>query len=304
MIYTVTFNPSLDYIIQVKDFTVGTINKTHYEKILPGGKGINVSIVLSNLGHDSTALGFMAGFTGKEIENRLKNYGCCTDFIHVEKGLSRINVKMKSNEETEINGQGPNITEENIEELYRKLDNIKDGDILVISGSIPSFLPDDIYERIMQRQAEKNVKIVVDATNNLLLKVLKYHPFLIKPNHHELGELFNVTLTTQEKVIPYAKKLQEMGAINVLVSMAGKGAVLIDEHGEVHHSKAPKGTVINSVGAGDSMVAGFISGYLESNKDYAQAFIKGICCGSASAFSENLATKKEVEELFHSLNQK
>lgn len=303
MIYTVTFNPSLDYIIQVKDFTVGTINKTHYEKILPGGKGINVSIVLSNLGHDSTALGFMAGFTGKEIENSLKNYGCGTDFIHVEKGLSRINVKMKSNEETEINGQGPNITEENIEELYRKLDNIKDGDILVISGSIPSFLPDDIYERIMQRQAGKNVKIVVDATNNLLLKVLKYHPFLIKPNHHELSELFDVTLSTQEEVIPYAKKLQEMGAINVLVSMAGKGAILIDEHGEVHQSEAPKGTVINSVGAGDSMVAGFISGYLESNKDYAQAFINGVCCGSASAFSENLATKEEVKALLHSLNQ-
>lgn len=302
MIYTVTFNPSLDYIIRVKDFFVGTINKTYYENILPGGKGINVSIVLSNLGHENTALGYTAGFTGKEIEQRMKVYGCTTDFIQVEKGLSRINIKMKSNEETEINGQGPNITEDNIEELYRKLDNIKDGDILVISGSIPSFLPDDIYERIMQRQIEKQVKIIVDATNNLLRKVLKYHPFLIKPNHHELGELFNTTLSTQEEVIPYAKKLQEMGAINVLVSMAGKGAVLIDEHGEVHRSEAPKGTVINSVGAGDSMVAGFISGYLESNKDYAQAFIKGICCGSASAFSENLATKEEVEELLQSLH--
>ena len=301
MIYTITFNPSLDYIIQVQDFTIGTINKTYYEKILPGGKGINVSIVLSNLGHNNTALGFLAGFTGIEIENRLKDYGCKTDFIHVEKGLSRINIKMKSDAETEINGQGPAITKENINELFNKLDAIKDGDILVISGSIPNFLPDDIYERIMQKQNGKNVKIFVDATNNLLRKVLKYRPFLIKPNHHELGELFNVRLTTQEEVIPYAKKLQQMGAINVLVSMAQKGAVFIDEYGKVHQSNAPKGTVINSVGAGDSMVAGFISGYLESDRNYAHAFTKGICCGSASAFSENLAVKSEVETLLQSL---
>lgn len=301
MIYTVTFNPSLDYIIQVQDFTIGTINKTCYEKILPGGKGINVSIVLSNLGHENTALGFLAGFTGIEIENRLKAYGCKTDFIHVEKGLSRINIKMKSDAETEINGQGPVITKEDLNELYHSLDSIKDGDILVISGSIPNFLPDDIYERIMQKESGKKVKIIVDATNNLLRKVLKYHPFLIKPNHHELGELFNVTLTTQEEVIPYAKKLQQMGAINVLVSMAEKGAVFIDEHGEVHRRNAPKGTVINSVGAGDSMVAGFISGYLESDKNYDHAFTKGICCGSASAFSENLAIKSEVEALLQNI---
>lgn len=303
MIYTVTFNPSLDYIIQVESFTTGQINKTHYENILPGGKGINVSIVLSNLGHESCALGFMAGFTGKEIENRMNNFGCGTDFIQVKEGLSRINVKMKSDNETEINGMGPKITEENINELYDKLDRLTESDILVISGSIPSTLPDDMYERIMKRLEDKNIKIVVDATKNLMMKVLKYKPFLIKPNNHELGELFNVTLKTQEEVIPYAQKLQELGARNVLISMAGEGAVFIDETGAVYKSPAPKGTVVNSVGAGDSMVAGFISGYLNSGHSYYKAFLKGICAGSASAFSHDLCTKEEVENLLASLNK-
>ena len=264
MIYTVTFNPSLDYIIRVNHFQTGEINKTYYENILPGGKGINVSIVLSNLGHDSTALGFMAGFTGKEIENRMNNFGCQTDFIQVKNGLSRINVKMKSDNETEINGMGPKITDENIQELFEKLDKLTKEDILVISGSIPSTLPDDIYERIMQHLQDKHIKIIVDATKNLMMNVLKYKPFLIKPNNHELGELFDVTLNTQDEVIPYALKLQEMGAQNVLISMAGQGAVFIDEQKTIHKSPAPKGTVVNSVGAGDSMVAGFISGYLSN----------------------------------------
>lgn len=297
MIYTVTFNPSLDYIIQVKDFKVAQINKTIYEKILPGGKGINVAIVLSNLGHQSTALGFTAGFTGKEIEHRLKNFGCKTSFIHVKEGLSRINVKMKSNEETEINGQGPNIQKNDIDQLFTKLDELTSEDILVISGSIPSSLPDTMYEQILQRVQNKACRVIVDATNTLLIKVLKYHPFLIKPNNLELGEIFHVSLHTREDVIPYAYKLQEMGARNILVSMAGQGAILLDETGNIYQSQAPKGNVINSVGAGDSMVAGFISGYLETNGDYQHAFMKGLCSGSASAFSENLATKQEVLDL-------
>lgn len=303
MIYTVTFNPSLDYIIQVKDFKVAQINKTTYEKILPGGKGINVAIVLSNLGHQSTALGFTAGFTGKEIEHRLKNFGCKTSFIHVKEGLSRINVKMKSNEETEINGQGPNIQKHDIDQLFTKLDELTSEDILVISGSIPSSLSDTMYEQILQRVQNKACRVIVDATNTLLIKVLKYHPFLIKPNNLELGEIFHVSLHTREDVIPYAYKLQEMGARNILVSMAGQGAILLDETGNIYQSQAPKGNVINSVGAGDSMVAGFISGYLETNGDYQHAFMKGLCSGSASAFSENLATKQEVLDLMDQMKE-
>lgn len=302
MIYTITFNPSLDYVIQVDNFKPGIINKTKFEEILPGGKGINVSIVLSNLEHQSTALGFMAGFTGKEIEHRLENFGAKTDFIHVKKGLSRINVKMKSNEETEINGMGPDIQPEDIQELFHKLDKLTKEDILVISGSIPSTLPDDMYEQIMEKVQDKHIKVVVDATNNLLMNVLKYKPFLIKPNNHELGEIFNVELNTREEVIPYAKKLQEMGAQNVLISMAGQGAVFISDDNTVLQSKAPKGVVVNSVGAGDSMVAGFLAGYLET-KDYSKAFINGLCCGSASAFHVGLATKEDVEEVKKTLEE-
>ena len=296
MIYTITFNPSLDYVIQVDHFKPGIINKTKFEEILPGGKGINVSIVLSNLGHKSTALGFLAGFTGKEIEHKLKSFGAQTNFIHVEKGLSRINVKMKSDEETEINGMGPQIQSSDIKQLFHQLDSLKEEDILVISGSIPNTLPDDMYEQIMERVQEKKIKVVVDATNNLLVKVLKYKPFLIKPNNHELSEIFGVELNTKEEVIPYAKKLQEMGAQNVLISMAGDGAVFISDHDEVLQSKAPKGKVVNSVGAGDSMVAGFLAEYLESN-DYHKAFINGLCCGSATAFQVGLATKEDVIHL-------
>lgn len=301
MIYTVTFNPSLDYIVRVNNFKLGEVNRTYYENILPGGKGINVSIVLKNLGHDSTALGFMAGFTGHEIESRLAKFGVKADFIQVANGLSRINVKMKSNEESEINGQGPDIKEEDIEALYKKLDTLKEGDLLVISGSVPNTLPGDMYERIMSRLDGRGINIVVDATNDLLVNVLKYHPFLIKPNNHELGEIYGVTLNTKDEVIPYAKKLQEAGARNVLISMAGEGAVFISEKGDVLKSAAPKGKVVNSVGAGDSMVAGFLTGYMESNGDYEKAFKMGLCTGSASAFSPNLATRPEVEALLKQL---
>ena len=289
MIYTVTFNPSLDYIIRVENLRLGVINRTYYENILPGGKGINVSIVLKNLGHESTALGFMAGFTGREIAARLEKFGVASDFIEVKEGLSRINVKVKSNEESEINGQGPNITEEDIQALYKQLDNLKEGDILIISGSVPNTLPGDMYERIMSRLEGRGIDIVVDAERALLVNVLKYHPFLIKPNNHELGDIYGVTLKTQDEVIPYAKKLQEEGARNVLISMAGEGA-----------SPAPKGTVVNSVGAGDSMVAGFVTGMIESN-DYMTAFRMGLCTGSASAFSPDLATRPEVEALLANL---
>ena len=241
MIYTVTFNPSLDYIIRVDNMRLGVINRTYYENILPGGKGINVSIVLKNLGHESTALGFMAGFTGREIGARLESFGVASDFIEVQEGLSRINVKVKSNEETEINGQGPKITEENIEALYAQLDRLAAGDMLIISGSVPNTLPGDMYERIMERLEGRGIDIVVDAEKDLLVNVLKYHPFLIKPNNHELGAIYGVTLKTQDEVIPYAKKLQEEGARNVLISMAGEGAVFISEKGDILKSPGPEG---------------------------------------------------------------
>lgn len=303
MIATVTFNPSLDYIIRVDDFKVGEVNRTTYERIFAGGKGINVSIVLRNLGHENTALGFIAGFTGNEITRRLQEAGITCKFIPVKEGYSRINVKMKSGQETEINGQGPLITKENIESLFEILDTLTSEDILVISGSIPNTLPDDMYEQIMSRLQAKGIRIVVDATKDLLTNALAYHPFLIKPNNHELGEIYGVELKKREEVVPYAKKLQERGARNVLISMAGEGAVLLAENGEVYMSEAPKGTVVNSVGAGDSMVAGFLAGYLESNGDYQTAFEMGVCTGSASAFSEELATRDEMEALRKSIHK-
>ena len=302
MIYTVTFNPSLDYIVQVNDFKTGIVNRTNDELILAGGKGINVSIVLNNLGHDNTAIGFIGGFTGEALKRSLQNQGIKTDFIDVKEGFTRINVKMKSNEETEINGQGPKITNDNINELYEKLDVLSNEDILVISGSIPCMLPDDMYERIMEYLKDKNVRIIVDATKDLLLNVLKYHPYLIKPNNIELGEIFNKELKTKSEVISHAKKLQELGARNVLVSMAGDGAVFVSENGDIFESNAPKGEVINSVGAGDSMVAGFLAGVLETN-DYHNAFLMGLCSGSASAFSHHLAKREEVETLMRKLKE-
>ncbi len=313
MIYTVTFNPSLDYIVGVDGFKTGKVNRTAEELILPGGKGINVSIVLQNLGMESIPLGFAGGFTGEEIRRLLKERMVEEQFVRVKKGISRINVKLRSlenmpdgektvSEESEINGMGPEISGEELETFYRQLDTLQKGDILVLAGSIPTVLPPTIYRDIMKRLQKRKVMIVVDATKDLLVNVLEYHPFLIKPNNYELGEIFGVTLQTKEDVVLYAKKLQEMGAGNVLVSMAGDGAVLVAEDGSVYRAEAPEGRVRNSVGAGDSMVAGFLYGYLNSGT-YEDAFYYGICSGSASAFSENLATRKEVEKLLKKMKQ-
>ena len=296
MIYTVTFNPSLDYIVRVDDMRLGVINRTSYEQLLPGGKGINVSIVLGNLGHESRALGFTAGVTGVALEALLARTGVDHDLVHVEEGFTRINAKVKSAEETELNGQGPRITEANVEELFSKLDALGEGDTLVVSGSVPNTLPGDMYERIMERLDGRGVRIVVDAERDLLTRVLPYHPFLVKPNNIELGDIFGVTLKTRDEVVPYARKMQEMGAANVLVSMAGEGGVLVDADGGVHQSPAARGTVVNSVGAGDSCVAGFLAGLMETGS-YETAFRMGLAAGSASAFSDHLATRAEVEEL-------
>ena len=301
MVYTVTFNPSLDYIISVEGFQMGKTNRTAGEQMLPGGKGINVSTVLKNLGIPTTALGFTAGFTGEEIKRRVEKAGLDSDFIQLEAGYSRINVKMKDFDGTEINGQGPDISKEKLRQLLKKLDGLEKGDVLVLAGSIPKSLPDSIYSDILARLERKGILAVVDATGELLLKVLKYRPFLIKPNNHELGEIFQVKLETREDVIPYAEKLREKGARNVLVSMAGQGAVLVDETGKVHMLPAPEGKLINAVGAGDSMVAGFLAGWL-TKQDYFYAFCMGISAGSASAFSENLAGKEEIEKVYRQIS--
>ena len=295
MIYTVTFNPSLDYIVSVENFQLGLTNRTSSELMLPGGKGVNVSTVLMNLGIENTALGFAAGFVGDEIVRQMEEMGVQNGFIRIEEGVSRINLKLKSIDE--INGQGPVISPEHVEELMKQLDRLGEGDVLFLSGSIPASMPDDAYQKIMERLDGRGVQIVVDATKDLLLNVLEYHPFLIKPNNHELGELFGVELKTREEVIPYAKKLQEKGAVNVLVSMAGEGAVLIDANEDVYMAPTPKGTLVNGVGAGDSMVAGFMAGWLEK-QDYEHAFCMGVSAGSASAFSEHLATKAEIEAVY------
>lgn len=297
MIYTVTFNPSLDYIVSVDDFKLGLTNRTSSELLLPGGKGINVSTILTNLGIESTALGFVAGFTGAEIVRRAEEIGIRSDFIQIDKGISRINVKLKSIDGTEINGMGPDISREKVAELMEKLEVLGEGDVLVLAGSIPASMPDDIYSQILERLTGKGVMFIVDATGDLLLKVLKYRPFLIKPNNHELGDIFQVELKTREEVVPYGKKLQEMGARNVLISMAGEGAVLVAEDGSVYDTPAPKGVLVNAVGSGDSMVAGFTAGWIEK-KDYRHAFYMGVASGSASAFSEYLATKDEIMDLY------
>ena len=299
MIYTVTFNPALDYAIGVKQLEAGMTNRSEWEQLLPGGKGLNVSIILGNLGIENTALGFIAGFTGREIKRSFEEKGGKSDFIELKEGISRINVKIKSTDETEINAVGPIIDSDSFERLMEKLDTLKEGDVLVLAGSIPSSLPNSLYSDIMAKLDGRGVMTVVDATNDLLMNVLKYKPFLVKPNNHELGEIFGVTLKTREEVVPYAKQLQEKGARNVLISMAGEGAVLVTETGRVLKSEAPQGKVKNSVGAGDSMVAGFIAGWCEK-KDYEHAFKLGLSSGSASAFSEELATKPEIERVYNS----
>ena len=297
MIYTVTFNPSLDYIVSTNNFELGKTNRTTYEQMLAGGKGLNVSTVLKNLGIENKALGFIAGFTGKEIERMAKESGLNCDFITLEHGFSRINVKMKDFDGTELNGMGPVISKEAMEQLMTQLRTLKKGDMLVLAGSIPSSMKHSIYHDIMAELTPNGVEFVVDATKDLLLNVLEYRPFLIKPNNHELDEIFDVELKTKNSVIPYAKKLQEMGARNILVSMAGEGAVLLNENGEVFMLDAPKGTLVNAVGAGDSMVAGFLAGWIESN-NYYNAFKMGVASGSASAFSELLATKEEIKKVY------
>lgn len=299
MVYTVTFNPAIDYVVHTGEMKLGKTNRSEREEIYFGGKGINVSIVLREIGIGSKALGFIAGFTGEAIEKGLVDMGINTDFVRLNQGNSRINVKIKSMEETEINGQGPDIDSEAITALFQKLDNIADGDTLILAGSIPSSLPADIYQRILERLSGKKIKAVVDATNELLLNVLQYKPFLVKPNNHELGEMFGVELKNDEDIEKYARKLQEMGAVNVLISMAGDGAMLIDEYGKLHRCGVCKGTVKNSVGAGDSMVAGFTAGSLQG--DYEYALKLGTAAGGATAFLDGLATKEKIEELLKTL---
>lgn len=300
MIYTVTFNPALDYILSVSEFRTGYVNRTDSEQILAGGKGINVSIVLNNLGISNTALGFIGGFTGDRISQILETSGCSTDFIRAERGMSRINIKIKSEQETEINGSGPTIGKENIKELYKKLDKVMDGDYLVLAGSIPKTLDDNIYMDIMEYMKNRKINIIVDATKELLVNSLKYKPFLVKPNKQELGDIFGTKIDTEEQLLEHGLRLKHMGARNVLVSLAGDGALLITEDMQIFRGPSPKGKLINSVGAGDSMVAGFIAGYIKNQK-YEEAYKLGVASGSASAFSENLATKQEIQELFDNI---
>ena len=299
MIYTVTFNPAIDYVVHTKEMIFGATNRSLKEEIYFGGKGINVSIVLKELGIASKTLGFTAGFTGEAIEKGLADMGIDTDFVHLKKGNSRINIKIKADEETELNGQGPDIDGDAVAMLFKKLDTLSCGDILILAGSIPSSLPSDIYEKILQKISHKKVRTVVDATNDLLLNVLKYKPFLIKPNNHELGEMFGVDLKTDEEIEKYARKLQDMGAVNVLVSMAGDGSMLIDENGITHRLGVCKGMVKNSVGAGESMVAGFIAGIQNGNYEYALKL--GTAAGGATAFSDGLAKKEKISELLKTL---
>lgn len=299
MIYTVTFNPAIDYVLRIDEMKTGSVNRSRSEEIYFGGKGINVSLVLSELGIRSKALGFVAGFTGRAIEEGINQKNVETDFVHIDSGFSRINVKIKSGEETELNGQGPYITEKAVSELYAKLDKLENGDTLVLAGSIPDSLPSDMYEKIIERLSDRQIRVVVDAANDLLLSVLKYEPFLVKPNNFELGEMFGVTLSSTEEVIDYAKKLREMGAVNVLVSMAGDGAVLVDENGKVHICGVCSGTVRNSVGAGDSMLAGFMAGYDSAGYEYALKL--GTAAGGATAFSDGLAKKDEIYTLLRQL---
>lgn len=301
MIYTVTLNPSIDYVVRLDELKTGITNRTNSEEYYCGGKGINVSCVLAELDLESTAFGFVAGFTGEAIESGIRNDKIITDFIKLNDGISRINIKIKADVETEINCQGPHINESELERLLFKIDRITDGDTLVIAGNIPSTMPDDVYERILKRIKEKNVRIIVDATKKLLLNSLKYKPFLIKPNRQELSEIFNVDVKTQEDVEKYAKELQKMGAQNVLISLGQDGAMLIDEFGNKHKAGVLKEKVINTVGSGDSMVAGFIAGY-EKEHSYPYALKLGSVCGNATAFLSGLATKEKINELLTKFN--
>lgn len=298
MIYTVTFNPAIDYVVHTEALKTGGVNRSSHEEIYIGGKGINVSAVLAELGVQSIVLGFTAGFTGIAIERGVCSMGIEADFVRLKRGNSRINVKIKTGAETELNGQGPEIDDEAIHEMFAKLDRLTDGDTLILAGSIPSSLPSDIYERILERLSDKQIRTVADASGDLLLNVLKYRPFLVKPNNFELEEMFGVSLATDDDIAKYARKLQEMGAKNVLVSMAEKGALLLSEDGQLHRCSACTGHVKNSVGAGDSMLAGFVAG-LSKGDDYALRL--GTACGGATAFSDGLAKKPQIDELFSQL---
>jgi len=295
MIYTLTFNPAIDYVMHFDAIETGKTNRSENEYAVIGGKGINVSVVLKRLGVPSAAMGFVAGFTGEAIRNELEGMGIKTDFVQLEKGMSRINVKVKTETETELNGKGPDISDAELTKLFEKLEGLKENDTLVLAGSIPKSLPKDIYSSIMEKLFRKGIRFVVDAEGELLLSCLKYKPYLIKPNHHELGALFGKTLTTHDEIILYAKKLTEMGAENVLVSMAEQGAILVEKSGATHFCPAAKGVVKNSVGAGDSMVAGFLAG--AKNGDFAYALRLGSASGSATAFSEGLADKEDIMKL-------
>ena len=296
MIYTVTLNPAIDYVMTLPCFKEGTVNRSANEEIFFGGKGINVSVILNRLGVPSTALGFTAGFTGAAIEQGLSVEGISTDFVRLSAGNSRINVKLNSVQETEINGQGPVITEDDLRRLFQKLETLREGDVLILAGSVPSTLPNDIYEQILSRLSDRGILFVVDAAGDLLTNVLKYRPFLIKPNHIELGEIFDTEITSFEQAAEYARELQMQGAGNVLVSMGSQGAVLLDENGAVTPMKAPKGTAVNTVGAGDSMLAGFVAGYLDGG-DYSHALSLATAAGAATAFSKGLAEKELIYRL-------
>lgn len=296
MIYTVTFNPSIDYIVSMNHFSLGKTNRTTEEKMFPGGKGINVSTVLTNLGISNIALGFIAGFTGTEIKRLSQEQGILCDFITLPEGNNRINVKLKDYDGTEINGSGPDIPNTKLEELLKQLNRLKDGDSLVLAGSIPSSVPSNIYQTIIEKLKEKKVNIIVDATKDLLKNALQFRPFLIKPNRHELEEAFDIIIESKEEAIRYARHLQRMGARNVMVSLSGDGAVFVSEEGESFEADVPPGKLINAVGSGDSMIAGFLAGW-ETTADYEQAFKMAVAAGSASAYSEELATKEDIEKL-------
>lgn len=301
MIYTITLNPALDYIVQVDELEIGKINRIKTEKILPGGKGLNVSIVLKNLGIENIALGIIAGFTGEELINKMEKYKIKTDFIKAQNGITRINVKINSKQETALNGNGPQITNYEIEELLSKIEKIEKNDIVILAGNIPKWIKNDIYEIICMRLRKKEVTFIVDSSKELLINILKYEPFLIKPNKEELEETFKIKINTKEELIKYAKKMQQMGANNVLISLGGDGALLATSEDKIYFSEAPKGQVINTVGAGDSMIAGFIAGFCQT-KNYEYALKMGIAAGSASAFSTNLATREQIKELFNKIN--
>ncbi len=300
MVYTVTFNPALDYVMNVEKLSTDDINRTESEELYYGGKGINVSAILSRLNIPTVALGFTAGFTGKKLKEMLDDDGIKNDFTELNSGFTRINVKVKFGKELDINANGPEITADKIKELFLKLKKLNDGDYLVLAGSVPASLPDDLYSKILEELSGKNINIVVDTTGNQLLNVLKYKPFLIKPNHHELGEIFGQEMDTTEKITEYAKKLQDMGAVNVLVSRGGDGAVLVDGNGTVHPAAAVEGTLVNSVGCGDSMVAGFIAGYI-TNKSYSEALKLSVASSAATAFSKELAKADEIYKIYKNL---